>query len=378
MKIRVLAWLTGPTGLAATGVLAFQRLYYGNWLPNTYHLKMDGHGPQTRIHRGLIVSGKILPLVVLLLLVVALVFLRGSEKARRLAAAATTSCVLGVLYSIWVGGDAWEDFLLLNRYVSVVLPAAVTLVFVGVGVLYQHAGPLARRWAAPLVLVVVAGVADGLTSNPYEYMIGYAVVLMLLTLVALRAFVAVISRQQQARTRSQHAVAVGCAAALMMAATTSIFPLSLWAAGSDATHIEFDQLSAQQADVLADVTEHDAVIAVITAGAPAYYTSRSMIDLLGKSDPTIARMVPVDSFYPGHDKRDYRYSIGTLLPDVVLRPWTSEEDLRNLTGWGYVPGCFSTQDHQPSFFRAGSPLVRWADITVMEPGFTCDRHHGGR
>ena len=57
-----------------------------------------------------------------------------------------------------------------------------------------------------------------------------------------------------------------------------------------------------------------------------------MIDLLGKNDRHIARLLarlPAGAkpfFVPGHIKWDYAYSIGTLRPDVVAQLWWSPRE----------------------------------------------------
>ena len=60
------------------------------------------------------------------------------------------------------------------------------------------------------------------------------------------------------------------------------------------------------------------------AGATPYFCDRPFLDLLGKSDRHIARLPPAGPFLPGHNKWDYRYSIGELRPDVVNRIFNEE------------------------------------------------------
>ena len=45
-------------------------------------------------------------------------------------------------YELWVGGDAWESFLMTSRYISVVLPAAVALFFIAIGHVLDPAHPV--------------------------------------------------------------------------------------------------------------------------------------------------------------------------------------------------------------------------------------------
>jgi hypothetical protein len=66
-----------------------------------------------------------------------------------------------------------------------------------------------------------------------------------------------------------------------------------------------------------DYTDPSAVIAVHAAGQIPYFSERTTIDLLGKSDPVIAKGPPATDFVPGHNKWDYNYSILQLRPDLI-------------------------------------------------------------
>lgn len=82
--------------------------------------------------------------------------------------------------------------------------------------------------------------------------------------------------------------------------------------------------------VLKQITTPQATIAVVTVGNIPYFSARTAVDLLGKSDKVIARTEPQatagnfdfdDDFRPGHNKWDYDYSIGELQPDIVAQLW---------------------------------------------------------
>jgi hypothetical protein len=84
-----------------------------------------------------------------------------------------------------------------------------------------------------------------------------------------------------------------------------------------------------------DTTER-ATIAVVWAGAPAYFAHRNAVDLLGKNDPVVARMHPHPEFRPGHNKWDMHYSVEKYRPDVILQTWRlSHEDREFLRSAGY-------------------------------------------
>lgn len=102
----------------------------------------------------------------------------------------------------------------------------------------------------------------------------------------------------------------------------------------------------------------DGVIATVWAGAPAYYSERKMIDMLGKSDRKIASQKPIGKIYPGHNKWNYEYSIGKLKPDIVLMLWAHDiKDKNNLVNWGYKEKCFNGKSY--GHFLEKSDKINW-------------------
>jgi hypothetical protein len=63
-------------------------------------------------------------------------------------------------------------------------------------------------------------------------------------------------------------------------------------------------------------TDPRARVAVFAAGAVSYFSHRYVLDLLGKSDPHIARQQARRPDWIGHNKFDIEYSLG-LEPDLV-------------------------------------------------------------
>jgi hypothetical protein len=96
-----------------------------------------------------------------------------------------------------------------------------------------------------------------------------------------------------------------------------------------------------------EFTSEGASVATLYAGAPVYYSNRSAIDLLGKSDiaiarnrtPPITKGHPFSEFFPGHNKYDFDYSVGLLRPDVVAQHLNLPGELESLSRWGYTKFC---------------------------------------
>ena len=128
-----------PIAVVITGILALQFSYFGDWFPNTYRLKVEGFTTGERLSRGLLATGKVVPL--LLIAVASLVVITAIKtrvEVRRLSFLLASVGIAPIAYSIWTGGDAWDDFQMLNRYVSVGTPALIALLFLAAGLYLQQ------------------------------------------------------------------------------------------------------------------------------------------------------------------------------------------------------------------------------------------------
>ncbi|MCW5874571.1 MAG: hypothetical protein KIS88_07995 [Anaerolineales bacterium] len=306
--------------LSVFGVLlaltAWRYVYYGELLPNTYYLKLGSGSTVLRISIGLrrlvdfiwLGNWALFALPLLLPL-----FLDRSKTLWPLYAAGLAQGA----YSVYVGGDAWEHIGGANRFISAVMP----LFFV----LYAH------------TLGQLAGLAlTGLKKKPV-----WAATLANVLLAA-------------------------WAGISLLSFNASLVPNGFyrWTLIARPIFTESAQRYAGMGMVLGQITEPQAVIAVVTAGNLPYFSERTSIDLLGKMDPVIARLpahgnaslFSPGSYRPGHNKWDYAYSIGELQPDVVAQIWdgTSEEAAPYLVNYEkyYI-------DEIPYYLRKDSPYVRW-------------------
>ncbi|HEY6072669.1 MAG TPA: hypothetical protein VIV15_04555, partial [Anaerolineales bacterium] len=97
-----------------------RHFYYGEWLPNTYYLKVQGWSFTLRILRGIYAFTQFAYYSnwVLFLLPFGLLLFRRDWK---------TFLLLGLVagqiaYSVYVGGDAWEEHGGANRYIALSMP----------------------------------------------------------------------------------------------------------------------------------------------------------------------------------------------------------------------------------------------------------------
>jgi arabinofuranosyltransferase len=293
---RHLAWGAATLAFFVALQTAFRLWYFGDILPNTYYLKMTGYPLILRISRGAFVLAKFVWKFNALLF--ALPFVLVARRDRRVILLLWTFLVQ-MLYSVYVGGDAWEYWGGSNRYICIAMPGFFVLLSQA---LFRAAEVLLRALPPP----------RRLSLNP-------------LVFPALIAF-SIVS------ANSIYGVEAWAEVLLIHA------PLHTGAGDENHRDVE-------TALMLRRVTTRDAVIAVTRAGTIPYFSDRQSIDLLGKTDAHVAReqsQVPSGlarfvQFRPGHMKFDYRYSIERQPPDVIVQLWSDREEVRPYLQRYYTP-----------------------------------------
>ena len=313
-----LQWGAGAILLPLAGLTIFRVLYFGDWLPNTYYLKLGGVSLILRISIGL---RRFWDFVwnsnwVLFALPLSLPLLEKRKSLWPLYAVFLSQ----VAYSVYVGGDAWEHVGGANRFIAAVMPIFFVLLMLTIGHLYN---------------LVMAGLKYKAEIVPY---LGKAF-LIIFGLFSLVSFNRLLVQDDIAK----------------------------WTLYEKPVFTDSVERYALMGLALRNVTTEDAVIAVVTAGNIPYFSERRAVDLLGKNDPIIARgpahinssLFEPGNWRPGHNKWNYAYSIGELQPDVVAQIWenTDEEAAPYLTNYQiYVI------DGIPYYFRKDSANILWDNI----------------
>ncbi len=317
-----LLWGLGAIALTLGGLTLFRVLYYGNWLPNTYYLKLDGVSLILRISIGL---RRFWDFVwnsnwALFALVLGLPILDKHKSLYPLYAV-----FLGqVAYSIYVGGDAWEHDGGANRFIAAVMPIFFILFSLTLGSLVRL-------------------IFDGFETKVKWVSAATNSFLAIFTVFSLVSFNHLLVQDD----------------------------ISKWTLREKPVFTESVERYARMGFALRNVTTGNAVIAVVTAGNIPYFSGRRSVDLLGKNDPVIARgpahinssLFEPGNWRPGHNKWNYAYSIGELQPDVVAQIWegTDEEAKPYLISYKlYVI------DGIPYYFRKDSSNILWENIPPQE------------
>ncbi len=313
--------------LFLAGQTAFREYYYHALLPNTYYLKMTGFPLVPRLTRGAIAALRFLVEMnpILPVLVLALLLLRRDWRLLFLG------LIFGgcLVYSIWVGGDFVESAGGSNRFISVAIP----LFFVLLACALDSCASFIARTLSDSALAARQGAG------------GILAVLTVLTLISADLPV----RNETLGFGFNDPSSLPCASLLLL---------------NPPYGVGMNNLEVLLALRLQEVTDKDTRILVGGAGVAPYFSDRFSIELLGKTDRTIARenwRPMVDgprwqSFLPGHFKWDYYHSIVEMKPDLIInlvawdpsgaQPWL--HDYSPISIGGFFDHCY---------VRNGSPHV---------------------
>lgn len=249
--------------------LIFRRAFHGEWLPNTYRLKMDG-GPLATtfgMHYLFTLVGGAGGLGGVVALFVLFPFITRTRRVLRLISMAVPVQLVWIVYA---GGDELAEF----RFAVPVVP----LLFIG---------------AVRVIESALRRVGRRSDAGPPQ-----SAVLLTLLLAAGPSF-----------CTPQAAAALGIRRG------------------------EIERRNVEVGLLIRNNTSPDAVVGHFWAGAAAYFSERTGVDFLGKNDRHVARTRSRPGlFVPGHTKFDLDHSLG-LQPDVIVLPypaaWLHPEVRRN-------------------------------------------------
>jgi arabinofuranosyltransferase len=322
-------------------------LYYGELLPNTYYLKVEDWPFALRILRGLyaLVLFIYYSNWVLFLLPLSLFFFRRDWKVTLLLAV-----IAGQLaYSVYVGGDAWEEHGGANRYIAIAMPLFFAAFALALNEIYAR--------IVALLLTTKARSHKGTKKKS-------------LMTSGLGAFV-VSDRFVEGSARAVWLVFMVFSVLNFNALIGDWKSIERWTFNRRPDYTAGNEHNLQIALALQEATTSGASIAVIGAGTiPYLLPDRHAIDILGKADPVIAHgsvrtpmsIVDVPGMRPGHMKWNYAHTFGELKPDVIVSIWegTGEEAAPYLEDYVYA----EIGDKIRIYLLKDSPNILWEKVLL--------------
>jgi hypothetical protein len=260
--------------LTVVAVTYWRFTYYGEFLPNTYYLKAVGVSASDRLGQGFKVltdSFQTNLAVIFVLAAMGTVYLVG--RGAMLLCIAAWAHILGALaYTVYLGGDTWEEMGVASRFIS------------------QAMTPMLAIAAYPIATV--------------------------------GAFAA--------RKRFGQKL-VGVAVICLVILSTGAIGWRGWRNYVLSPGHKNDGLyrRVEQGMWLKRNAPPDATVAVVWAGALPYFAHLKSYDMLGKSDQMIARLNP-RNWHWGHNKWSHAYTFDALKPTYIEFLWspTSSENQR--------------------------------------------------
>jgi hypothetical protein len=309
-----LFWGLGLLGVFILGQTAFRFWYYGDLLPNTYYLKMEGFPLILRIKRGLMVLSEFIVQMnwVLFLLPFLTLLFKFDQNTILLALVISGQ----IAYSVYVGGDAWEHQGGSNRYLSIAMP----LFFV-------------------LFITSLNSVIKAISSYARVPRLSKTTFINLCTTI----------------------FALFCMYNFNFFLRTAPRTIETWILKRQPIFVEANKEYLMMVQAIDQFTTPQAKLAVVSAGSIPYFSERPSIDLLGKNDRFIAHQpnhlpASIAEIRPGHMKWDYDYSIGQLKPDVIVQLWGDSAPAEAYLQEFYT--VIEIDDLQFSV-RSGSPEIIW-------------------
>ncbi|MEZ4692242.1 MAG: hypothetical protein R3A12_19620 [Ignavibacteria bacterium] len=328
----------------------FRYIYYDDLFPNTYYLKLTGIPLIYRLERGIHVFGNIffarlLPIIIPVILYLS--FFRKDPLRKR------TYCLLGLftivcIYSVYVGGDAWEWMPYTNRYITVGIPALIILFSMSIYKLFYELNPGKIFFISGTVIsFYLLMIITFFLNNSPEYKIIHGklwvdkTTLITLSSVCLIILLYFFIKRKNDTPRGKLYLVIKnlypVIISLTMFSIVNQYAYLTWSM-KNAFYVDLDINKTVMGVKISEKTSEDARIAVSLAGSEPYFSNRYSIDLLGKMDKYIAKSKPSDEFYlPGHSKWDYYYSISTYNPDLILELFQKPDDkLQNFLDSNYL------------------------------------------
>ena len=268
-------------------LLIYERIYFGSLAPNTFYLKVTGVTLMERMLSGAkyLISVTLGDIALPILIITGCLIFLGGRVFRPQSTLLICLFSAQVVYSLYVGGDfAENDLGGANRFITQGMPALILLMSTALIGIYQEIRNMLSLSSTP-------------SNRRAMFMVSYVAV----------AIVLLISGDEWVQWCKHNA------------------PM-----------LDSDILRTRIGILIRKGTDGQARVAAHAAGQIPYYSERYTIDLLGKSDPVIAKGPPARSFIPGHNKWNYDYSIRQLKPDVVADEWGLLKDWMIKNGHGYV------------------------------------------
>ncbi|MBN1231813.1 MAG: hypothetical protein JXA60_00465 [Candidatus Coatesbacteria bacterium] len=326
----------------------FSKIYYGEWLPNTYYLKMYGFTLFSRIENGLLFIKPFVKSIVVLLFAAILSLIIKYTREKLLLLSVFFS---GLLYQIYIGGDAWFYW----RFLAPFVPLLFILIFSLLNDITQENEfkrisdffmrqryrimRNTKTYIIVFLLLLILTIVMSIYKNMLNYWKAYGYIVSVSVLLIISLFFNFSGKKILNLIRLCLIISVFLFYSIYMPNSNFLKEIIF---KSYIFCLVEQTAKLNKAIVLKEITTEKATIGIIWLGAISYYSERYAIDYLGKIDKRIAHLKPDLTSRtswagvktkPGHNKYDLNYSLKERKPtfttikklgDADLTQWVSE------------------------------------------------------
>lgn len=290
----------------------FRYFYYGELLPNTFYLKSYNIPYYLRISRGIYIIILFFIRIIPVHLIFIVYFIVRCNVSKYLKMMFIV-IIMQIFYVIYVGGDAWEDSVPVNRFIIVIIPLIFLIFLLTLKQLINYKNNFNK---IILLLIVLLSI---FISN---FRFGFSSLRQLFLL-----------------NRNPNIL----------------------------INVRFVRTALS----IKNISTENALVATSAAGAISYFSNRNMHDMLGKNDKHIAfMMINLDDndkpfylqYYPGHMKYDYKYSIKKLQPDIVVDPYMNKQYAKTYLKDNYI--SYKSYGSFKLYLLKNSEFILWDELDI--------------
>lgn len=352
-------------------LLSFQKYYYGSFLPNTFYLKVGGFSILEKVVRGFFSSGKVL--TIFFILAIALFLnLKNIDLTNKNQTILVSSIPLSLLvYNILIGGDSWEMYGFMNRFLTICIP----FLFILISLIDKNIFNNLKNKSKVLVFLILSFLifTINFSVNPVGFnLFDISMIHFIYWIILLFIF---FSYKLTDNFDMRYLIGI-------IITVISSFGSGLYFLQNNAHLLKTEFINTEIGKEIKKISKPNAKIGVFWAGSIAYYSERQMIDFLGKSDSYISKAQPnrklknqkynFNDFHPGHNKWNFEYSIGKLKPDLILRSWDEDKTFENeILKNNYIKSCviFSSKNYPTEleiYISSESKLILFENINYCD------------
>lgn len=315
--------------LVICALTTFRVFYYNDYLPNTFYLKVSVPIEARLLYGFKAVLSTLFESSGLYLYVYFFLLLLNLNKIKQ-THFSFIILLISFMYTIYIGGDSWEENSFPNRHITVgiatTIPSVISLLLISLHQSGKYKMIVFSFISALIVCILYLLFFYHSPSNKiYLGRFGNMGLMLIIFLVSSAIFLYILSTRFT--SLRVHGILLTIVLLIWLQMNAYSYLNFYWYDCKDA--VDSKSLALFGLD-LKKYTKDGTKIAVTFAGVAPYFSELYTVDLMGKCDKKIAKMPARKEapFKSGHMKWDLIYSLQKYKPDIILHTWVLSEEER--------------------------------------------------